>query len=98
MANADPFSVSTMLNSLQHIRFASTTEPIEEDYYHRIPPSRCIPVIMPLDMRALHRMELLLTSDSAYFMKIARIKNGSNRLQKLLGKFDDGMACSAPLS
>ncbi|KAG5384820.1 hypothetical protein IGI04_036290 [Brassica rapa subsp. trilocularis] len=47
MANADPFSMSTMLNSLQHIRFASTTEPIEEDYYHRIPPSRCIPVIVP---------------------------------------------------
>ncbi|CAA7032225.1 unnamed protein product [Microthlaspi erraticum] len=41
------------------------------------------------DMNSMQRMASLLTSDSDYFMAIARNKNGSKRLQKLLGKSDD---------
>ncbi|KAJ4875133.1 putative pumilio-like protein 16 [Raphanus sativus] len=48
-------------------------------------------VISKLNGIELQRMAALLTSESddRYFLETARNKNGSNRLQKLLGKSDD---------
>ncbi|KAG7597846.1 Pumilio RNA-binding repeat [Arabidopsis suecica] len=46
-------------------------------------------MISKLDQRKLRTMASLLTSDSDYFLMIARNKNGSKRIQKLLGKSDD---------
>ncbi|CAA7032231.1 unnamed protein product [Microthlaspi erraticum] len=42
-----------------------------------------------LARRELQTMASLLTSDPDYFLEIARNKNGSSRLRKLLGKSDD---------
>ncbi|CAF1891162.1 hypothetical protein Bca4012_048524 [Brassica carinata] len=46
-------------------------------------------VILELDAAGLRRMAWFLTSHSGYFLTIARNKNGSYRLQKLLGKSND---------
>ncbi|RID41364.1 hypothetical protein BRARA_J01331 [Brassica rapa] len=139
MANADPFSMSTLLTSLQHLPFTSATEPMIPAVP---PPSRGIPVVIPqpryhggqplnnsfpvgflapqylesrlqslfnlmtsskeevniapfkemisrLSRRELQEMAYLLTSDPDYFLAIARNKNGSHRLQKLIGKSGD---------
>ncbi|ESQ42433.1 hypothetical protein EUTSA_v10015341mg [Eutrema salsugineum] len=135
MANSDPFSMSTMLNSLQQeqLRFSTATEPTNPTVAPPPPPPRGIPMAIPppgftqpcgtlqelemrlqwmfnlmtnneedddnappfkemiskLDRRELQGMASLLTSDSDYFLEIARNNNGSNRLQILLGKSDD---------
>ncbi|KAG7592527.1 Pumilio RNA-binding repeat [Arabidopsis thaliana x Arabidopsis arenosa] len=46
-------------------------------------------ILKYLDQRELQTMASLLTSDSDYFLMIARNKNGSKRIQKLLGITDD---------
>ncbi|KAF3541283.1 hypothetical protein F2Q69_00019292 [Brassica cretica] len=46
-------------------------------------------VVSELDAADLRRMAWFLTSHSGYFLTIARNKNGSYRLQKLLGKSND---------
>ncbi|CAH8296840.1 unnamed protein product [Eruca vesicaria subsp. sativa] len=46
-------------------------------------------VISELNAADLQKMAWLLTSNSRYFLNIARNKNGSTRLQKLLGESDD---------
>ncbi|KAF8094801.1 hypothetical protein N665_0352s0012 [Sinapis alba] len=46
-------------------------------------------VISELEEAHLRKMAWLLTSHSGYFLSIARNKNGSHRLQKLLGKTAD---------
>ncbi|CAH2069442.1 unnamed protein product [Thlaspi arvense] len=143
MANADRFSVSTMLDSLQDLRLAAATEPRNQAV---APPPRGTPIAIPppqsnqlreantcgcpwgfcaaltpqeleirlqrmfnlmtnseedddaspfkemisrLEKRELQGIASLLTSDSDYFLEIARNKNGSKRLQKLLGKSND---------
>ncbi|XP_009121314.2 pumilio homolog 18 [Brassica rapa] len=55
--------------------------------------------ISNLDRRELLGVASLLTSDPDYFLEIARNKNGSNRLQKLVGKSDDvdNLICDAIL-
>ncbi|KAF8102447.1 hypothetical protein N665_0198s0147 [Sinapis alba] len=55
--------------------------------------------ISKLDRRGLQGMASLLTSDSDCFLDIARNKNGSNRLQKLIGRSDDvdDLLCAAIL-
>ncbi|KAF2538933.1 hypothetical protein F2Q70_00005499 [Brassica cretica] len=55
--------------------------------------------ISNLDRRELLGVASLLTSDPDYFLEIARNKNGSNRLQKLVGKSDDvdDLICDATL-
>ncbi|KFK27545.1 hypothetical protein AALP_AA8G397500 [Arabis alpina] len=55
--------------------------------------------ISKLNRRELLVMSSLLTSDSGYFTAIVRNKNGSIRVQKLLGKSDDmdGFLCAAIL-
>ncbi|CAH8306309.1 unnamed protein product [Eruca vesicaria subsp. sativa] len=55
--------------------------------------------ISNLDRTKLLGLASLLTSDPDYFLEIARNKNGSNRLQKLLGKSDDvdNLLCAAIL-
>ncbi|ESQ30718.1 hypothetical protein EUTSA_v10011949mg [Eutrema salsugineum] len=49
-------------------------------------------VISKLDRRQLLTMSSLLTSDSDYFTEVVRNKNGSRRVQKLLGISDDADA------
>ncbi|CAH2069366.1 unnamed protein product [Thlaspi arvense] len=46
-------------------------------------------MISKLDRRQLHMMVSLLTLDADYFMEVVRNKNGSRRVQKLLGISDD---------
>lgn len=55
--------------------------------------------ISTLDKAELQRMASLLTSDSDYFMAIVTNKNGSKRVQKLLGISDDldALFCAAIL-
>ncbi|CAH2069409.1 unnamed protein product [Thlaspi arvense] len=49
-------------------------------------------MISNLDITELQGMASLLTSDSDYFLEIAKNRNGSKRLQKLLGKSSDADA------
>ncbi|KAL1208580.1 Pumilio-like protein 18 [Cardamine amara subsp. amara] len=46
-------------------------------------------IISPLDITELRMLASQLTSDSDYFMEIARNKHGSRRIQKLFGISDD---------
>ncbi|KAF3569071.1 hypothetical protein DY000_02017959 [Brassica cretica] len=135
MANADPFSMSSLLSSLQHLPFTFATEPmmtpavpppprgiiftIPQPRYDPKPPSEFLTpqyleysrlqslfnlmtsskeevniapfkeMISRLSRRELQKMAYLLTSDPDYFLAIARNKNGSHRLQKLIGKSGD---------
>uniref|UniRef100_A0A0D3ECT8 PUM-HD domain-containing protein n=1 Tax=Brassica oleracea var. oleracea TaxID=109376 RepID=A0A0D3ECT8_BRAOL len=132
MANADPFSMSTLLSSLQHLPFTFATEPMmtpavpppPRGIIFTIPQPRYDPkefltpqyleysrlqslfnlmtsskeevniapfkeMISRLSRRELQEMAYLLTSDPDYFLAIARNKNGSHRLQKLIGKSGD---------
>ncbi|VVB16609.1 unnamed protein product [Arabis nemorensis] len=62
-------------------------------------PARFKETISKLNRTGLQRMASLMTSDSDYFLEIARNEHGSKRMQNLLGKSDDvdALFCAAIL-
>ncbi|KAJ4875156.1 Pumilio-like protein 18 [Raphanus sativus] len=139
--NNNPFSMSTMLNSLQDTEkknpavppppppYGVVTLATPPGYapppptYHPCPCGFCDETpsqwmfrlmtrseeedaaypfkefISKLSKTDLQGIASLLTSDPDYFLAIARNKNGSNRLQRLIGKSDDvdELICAAIL-
>ncbi|CAN8301270.1 unnamed protein product [Cochlearia groenlandica] len=115
MTNFNPFSMSTMLNSLPHIEQEPTdravpTLPRGINLFPQSPETTLSQrmfnimtnyneeqadtawfnnMVRTLNRIELQRMASSLTSNSDYFFAIAKNKNGSKRLQRLLGRSDE---------
>ncbi|CAH8280213.1 unnamed protein product [Arabidopsis lyrata] len=93
--------MSTMFNALPELRFAPAREIINEEppamdlrwMFNFMTRSEDVPrfkeLISVLDTRTLMWMASSLTSDSNYFMVIARNQYGSKSIQRLMGMSDD---------
>ncbi|EOA14936.1 hypothetical protein CARUB_v10028279mg [Capsella rubella] len=131
METTNPFSMTSMFDALQELRFAPARQTTNEEPPVMIPPpppreegdslfcwgirADLIPdisemisfqwifdlmtisegdgrrfkdVISTFDMSKLEKIVSMLTSDSDYFMEVARNKFGSKNMQRLMGKSD----------